>query len=468
LEDSEKPTAADALAVAAFCAQQPGCRVVHGRQAYLARPGDTYESLLTGDTPPGGDDGAQTVPPDAQMPVGGGVPPFCVLQTGRELFDANRAQLGATLAAQADQVATQVFAVVQKYHYQINLDAARDVIDTDLGGFYGDQAYAGGVSATVDAVLAAVRGKVRDALAASRGAYVDQSRLQARLLALSDLAWDALLGQQQDAFQSAKLYRTRFPPPPSNTRQDLLIMSLCFLTVAGVLALLCFCLLQARAVRTGQAGLHAANWAVALLGCCTSLMLTVLGGTVARRAARAEHNAERRQANTDSLVASLQNASAALQDARQALARDPRALVDPALEALKAAVDAYDACNTISSGVPPLPFPALEVLVYAGVAAALLGGAAYVYGWMDVSRKLGMARDLLRQRALVRSGKPVDDLARILECSGRIEGMTDRASTLVSTYVPAGVLLFINVAFLLAAGRNGDYAAALGTVQGCV
>ncbi len=285
---------------------------------------------------------------------------------------------------------------------------------------------------------------------------------QARLLALSDVAWDTLLQQQQDAYQSARLYRARFPPARAGTGQALLSMLLYFLAAAGLLALLGFCLQQAEAVRTGARGLHAANWAVALLGCCASLLYTAFGAVLGKRAAREDHNWERRQANTDALVGSLQTACSALLDARQALARDPRAMVDPALDALEAAVEAYDACNTIASGVPAMPFPALELLLYGCVALVFVGVAAYAYGWMDVGGRLGMARDLLVQRGRLRRGEPVDDLARLLECAA-----PPKASPLAG-YVLALLLLLVNVAFLVAAGRGGDYAAALAAVQGCV
>lgn len=422
-------------------------------------------------------------------------------------------------------IVDDLVSVLGRYGFAINMDDYRDRIQYEVRSYYGDDAYDRGMADVLDEVLDKVRQRVREAVAPKSQEYLPMAGVVDRMKAFSSKDWVTLSDDMRTAYRCVKTHRVMFPPVFVRTNLRVLELSTVMLSMSMLCALAVLCtVLWTRAGSKGEPSMTpgmAVRITISSV-CAYGICVMVLSYMTAKYKARVGHNEGAIKSNGDMLVGSMfevtnsimqvgfrshkpsiSDVSAAVSAAAEDRAAtdatvqsfvdaisDPQrlaaefakstsgdaglweakneseqlALATRLYESAKNAVEAYDKCNYITNAQPKMPFPVVELSVYAVILLLLLAVAAVAIVRLGPGKKVGNLSRLLALRRQLRRGERPKHALREIQCCSPPDQIWD---SLINLSVAA--LVVANVWFIFSSYTSaGSYASALDAEEDCV
>ena len=331
--------------------------------------------------------------------------------------------VAATLVDQAPIIAREISVVLAKYRYQIGLEANRHAIDTALSAFYGDSVYMTRVSPVVDQIFALVRDAIsKKNVKGQAGRYVDPNQFAVRLIKLPATEWNKRAAELLRTQKCAKEHRDTFPMYRNGMLQSILFALYMYGSVALFVGFLVFLIACYSGYSNGTIKMHNLVQRV-LVGISVFVILLVIAETtVGKHRVTSDHNYNAIDTNGEALVGSIiaaHTSIAELRDAPDEIKRKASA----AFNNVKQSVEYFDRCNFITSAQPSIPFPVVDVVMFAIIALIIMAVAGLVVGRMDPGGKVDNIRRLLKMRGRLRRGEfatmgegGMGQLLRTIEC----------------------------------------------------
>lgn len=351
---------------------------------------------------------------------------------------AQRGAVAATVANQSTDLAERIAAVLKRYRYRVDLAATRAFLDAKLSAFYGATLYGAGdggpgsVSAAVDGVLARVARLVAERRRLRQPRNIDADRLIRKVAELSADDADELMQALTDASDAAKGHRDLYPPYAEAAPQTIativsVLGGLVFLSCYAVFVVIVWDMYA----NHGSIKLEALIQRL-IAGTCVFVIVTVVTETMTyKHAYRLQHNKQVSLDNGGTLVTSASNTVSQVErlialinkpspgTSAARLAQEQHGASSAALNGCVQMMQAYDACNSITSGQAAMPVPVAEIVLYGIVAAVFVGIAAFVVYRVAPVEKVGNIRSLTRLRHRLERGDhgAFVEAQQVVECS---------------------------------------------------
>jgi hypothetical protein len=306
--------------------------------------------------------------------------------------------IAKTMQDQAQAIASQLVAVVQKYRYRLNLVANRGVVDKALSAFYGADIYSAKVSPVVDDILVRVSAGLAAAKAGGGTVYADSSRFAAKLAAMPSGEVAGVGAGMAATLRCTKDHRDMFPVYRSQAPCDTLWVFVGYGSVAAFTAFIVFMVMSSAASYAGSINMAGLVQRV-ILSVAVFMILVVVAETMATKVtARSTHNFDAIDTNGNGLIAALATASRSMEAM-------PTSGAPPGLYGeIEAAIQAYDRCNFVTSGQPGMPFPLSDVVMYSAIALAVLVVTFLLVGMIDPIGNVESIRRLFKVKARLLRG----------------------------------------------------------------
>lgn len=401
-----------------WCRARKDCHALVDDKAWRVEPGRRFDHFFVSDGDSGGGSGK-------------GLPlqRYCVKTSAEAVFQSVAPQaLVTTLRNQSRAIVRALLTVVERAHYQINLDSVRPRIDAGLRAYYGEDRYDDAMREVVDRILREVRESVDVALQASGGSakYVTFARFSEKLASLSAPDWDDTRAEIDRLAGCARLHRDHFPSMMSEDRGKVvktLFHYSCVCATIGQAIILLVLWINFRDMKiTGAKLLQSAL----IMVCVFTIALSVGGNMESRLRTRLEHNNKATGHNGDMLVSAIQRLQRDMGDLRAALER-PSATADPAPAALaarramnssRAVLESFERCNFITHGHPKPIFQTVDLFLYVIIIAMFVIIAIVALTKLEPGVKYANMRAVIRMMARMRNGDVTNmgEVVRLIDC----------------------------------------------------
>lgn len=365
-----------------------------------------------------------------------------------------------------DAMTSQILQIIQALSYKLNIRDYRDTLVASMSTYYGT-AYPS-IRFELLSVLAQVQKALDAAPPASgvRSIYVDAPTMVARVAAMGPSAWQDLISGADVTRQTVSWFLTNFKLPAKQPDQnvDIAKMVMIILTLAGFITLLMYlATVWYEMEKLKLDGQTAARFV--LVACCVYALAVVISfAMVDRMGFRVDHNWAALVHNGQTLNYSLgttESAGLAIENAKDSITA---AQAQTYIDAATTAVEAYDDCNAITNGVSVVPFPMMELVIYATVVVVVFAGVIYSINELDPSEKLSSIRTLMRLRERVEDGDMPGGLERQLECCSPQLSVWQ-----VLMWLSVLVLFCLNIYVMVSVqSTNGSYQRSLLLQDNCV
>lgn len=316
-----------------------------------------------------------------------------------------------------DRMVGQILALVQVLPYKMNITDHRDMLEASLSTYYKT------VYPKIRFELLSVIAQVQKALDAAKptGAvmYVDAPTLVARVAAMGASAWRDVVNGTDTTKQTVHSFLTRFKLPATQPSPTVKVatMTTQIFALGGFVVLIMYVTAILGDLFQLRLDSQVAARYILVAACAYALAVVLSRSMVDRMGYRTDHNWASLSKNGQNLNYSLsttEEAARVIESATTVLTSQAQSYIDASAETVKA----YDDCNSVTNGASVMPFPTMELVVYATVVVVVVASAIYGIMELNPSQKLANIRILRRLRERINDGEAPGGLEKQLECCG--------------------------------------------------
>ena len=114
---------------------------------------------------------------------------------------------------------------------------------------------------------------------------------------------------------------------------------------------------------------------------------------------------------------------------------------DPVYSLMKTLVNTYDKCNTLSTGLRTMPFPWVEVTLWAVAAIALVAAGIYVYQLLDPRGRINNIRSLRIMHQKMKYGERTPEFEQTISCCSGSAGVKKRLQNIAVIFMTVASLV---------------------------
>ena len=408
------------------CRLDENCGVLYSDYSWKTTPAETFRSFFYVD------------PNSAQS---SGLSRACIKTDINALVDdASKGGIWSVLNGQAAYIASDLFSVVQKYKYQLDIAANRRFIDDRLANYYGHDLYIAKISKEVDRVVNMVQElTVEHTNSSKQNVYISAGQFVDNVIAMSDRDWSAMETSLLRISQCSKAHRDHFPAYRTMLVPIIFVSLLAYAVSSLFVVYIMYLLISYHKAITRVLPILSMVRNTIVVVCVLTIIVAVLETMVKKYRISATHNLDMVDANGDILLSSAYMAKKSMALVRESVAKlrirptavsgiggdgdridvgDVKTHAYTAKRYLQNTIEAFDRCNYITSQVATMPFPIVEVFVYCVIIALFLIVAYAAIGRLSPLDRLSDTRLLLDTRAQVKRGEitKLDSVNKLLSC----------------------------------------------------
>lgn len=368
-----------------------------------------------------------------------------------------------SLTSWFDRMASQMLPLITVLPYKLNLNDYRTELEAPMIAYYG--AYYPKIRFELLSVLSQVQ-KALDAVPPTGAIiYVDAQTMVARIASMGPSAWREVVSGTALTQQTVHSFLTNFKLPhdqPSPATKITRMMCV-LLIIAGFVGLLMYVINVMFDLLALRLDSQSAARRILYASFLYALVTVVGSSMVDRMKYRSDHNWAALKKNGQTLnfaLTSVEVTGSAIENSAQVIPTQAQSYID----ASTATMQAYDACNSVTNGASTMPFPTMELVIYAAVVVVVVSSALYGVAELNPSEKLANIRTLLHLREQVVNGVTPGGLAKQLECCRPKQSMWQ-----IMMWLSLLVLFCLNI-FVMANVQKGNqnYSQSLITQATCV
>lgn len=305
-----------------------------------------------------------------------------------------------------------ILMIVQSSKYDIEISDFRMKIEDALKQFYTKyESLKDDLMSVVDKVQHAA--DVRAPPATSL--YVDASTMLARVKDIGVSAWGDLVIQTKTTQNAVRTFLFKFHKTTRSLGLDIASMVTKSLTFVAFVALLMFITNTLDQLWNKHLDFQVAARSIVIASCLFALATVSLGEMVTRKRHKHVHNDQAMSRNGQKLAYSLETtreAASTIEESSTPLASDAQSYVAAAVTTIRA----YDACNSVTNGSRTMPFPVMDLIVYAFIVVVIVGSMAYAINALKPLENISNIRLLMRMKDSLLDGEVPEGLSKQIGC----------------------------------------------------
>lgn len=374
------------------------------------------------------------------------------------------------------KMTSDVIAVVQARQYAFDVSDYRAQILTQLTTYYGDAFDA--IRMQLNTVITHVQNAADTRPPALASMYVDSAAMMARIINMGPTAWEDVVTAAHATNDSVHTFLANFKPAGVSSLAGNVTHGISVgLTVVGIIGLLIYTNSIWQRVSAGTMTLELAARTMIITASMFALLVLAVHGAIGRMISRQSHNSQAIVRNgqkfSSSLEATLELATRIAKDPVSdtsstgtsttpltPTAADVQRYIDSAIDT----IHAYDSCNSITNGARLMPFPTMDLIIYAFVVATILASAMYGLEQLRLREKISNIKTLTLLTERVRDGLSPPGMLKQIECC-----TPDESHRMIFIWMALLILFAFNIyAMSNINASQRDYDRSLELVDDCV